>query len=127
HDIDSVTAGWVFPGGQLRRTAGGYLLSGKWQFGSGCTHADVMLGGASVYEGTTPVIGPDGLPEVRVAMLPADAYQIVDTWNTTGLAGSGSHDYKVRDAFVPEDQTFAVGESRRAGPLYSWPGLVYVN
>jgi alkylation response protein AidB-like acyl-CoA dehydrogenase len=126
-DLDCVTAGWVFPGGQLVRAEGGYVLSGKWQFGSGCTHADVMLGGAFVYEGAQPVTGPDGMPEVRVAMLPAGQFEILDTWHTTGLAGSGSHDYKIRQAFVPAEYTFHLGESHRDTPLYSWPGLVYVN
>lgn len=126
-NLDAVTAGWVFPGGQLRPTDGGYELSGKWQFGSGCTHADVILGGALVYDGARPVVGADGLPEVRVAMLRADQFEILDTWYTTGLSGSGSHDYRIRRAFVPAEQTFHVGERRREGPLYAWPGLVYVN
>lgn len=125
--IDAITAGWVFPGGRLQKVDGGYRLSGKWQFGSGCSHADVILGGAIVFNGGKAVIGVDGLPEVRIAMLPADQFEVLDTWYTTGLAGSGSHDYKIQNAFVPEAQTFQLGERKRDGPLYMWPGLVYAK
>jgi alkylation response protein AidB-like acyl-CoA dehydrogenase len=127
NDLDSVTAGWIFPGGHLTVVDGGFKLSGRWQFGSGCTHADIILGGGIVYDGVRPVIGNDGTAEVRVAMLPAERFQVLDTWHTTGLAGSGSHDYKISGAFVPFEQTFHVGDSRREGALYAWPGLVYVS
>src|SRR5918996_2072695 len=89
-DLDAVTAGWVQPGGQLDRFDGGYRLSGRWQFGSGCTHADVMVGGAQVFTDGELVMATDGTPEWRIAMLPADRFDVLDTWDVTGLAGSGS-------------------------------------
>jgi alkylation response protein AidB-like acyl-CoA dehydrogenase len=124
-DPDTVMAGWVVPAGQLHPTDGGYRLSGRWSFGSGCTHADVMIAGAVVVNGGgEPVIGPDGLPQTRIAMLPVDQCEILDTWHTTGLAASGSHDYTVHDVFVPRERTFWWGEGGRDGPLYAWPGLL---
>lgn len=128
-DLDLVTAGWVAPAGKLHRVEGGYRLEGRWQFGSGCTHADVIVGGAIVYDGAAPVIGPGGRPEARVAMLPADGVEIFDTWETTGLAGSGSHDYGIDGAFVPAEQTFRLGDLRRGreGTLYAWPGMFFAN
>jgi indole-3-acetate monooxygenase len=47
-DLDAVTAGWLTPGGNLEVCDGGYRLSGRWSFGSGVTHADVIVGGAQV-------------------------------------------------------------------------------
>jgi alkylation response protein AidB-like acyl-CoA dehydrogenase len=54
-------------------------------------------------------------------------FEIIDNWATTGLAASGSHDYAANDQFVPAAQTFRLGEVRRPGPLYAWPGLFTAN
>jgi len=123
-ELDSVTAGFVLPSGALEVTDGGYRLSGRWSFGSGCTHADVISGGALVTMGGVPLPGPDGQPQARIALLPASEAEVHDTWHTTGLCGSGSHDYSIKDAFVPSGHTFALdGPRRRESTLYSWPGL----
>ena len=62
-DIDDITAGWLFPGGQAVSVDGGYRVSGRWKFASGCTHADVMVAGCIVMnDNGAPVLGPDGMP-----------------------------------------------------------------
>ena len=129
-DLDMITAGWIVPAGKLERAAGGYILTGHWQFGSGCTHADIIIGGGIVTDDGSPVRSRDGSVEIRIAMLSAAEFEILDTWQTTGLAGSGSHDYLVRRAFVPADQTFQfadLAKSSRSGPLYAWPGMFFAN
>lgn len=107
---------------------GGFRVSGRWQFGSGCLHADRIVGGCMIFEDDAPVIGADGLPEVMVAFLPRDDVVIHDTWHTTGLAGTGSNDYSVTDAFVPDGHhfdTFRVGD--RPEPLYRYHGFFFAN
>ena len=53
---------------------------------------------------------------------------MLDTWYTTGLAGSGSNDYTVTDLFVPERHVFRFGDPvQRPEPLYGWPGMFFVN
>jgi indole-3-acetate monooxygenase len=127
-DLDAVTAGLLQPGGQARRAAGGYRVSGRWGFGSGCTHADVLIGGCLVFDGDAPVMTERGLPEWRVMMAPASDWQILDTWYTTGLAGSGSNDYAAADLFVPAEHSFSLFErSRRAEPLYAFNGMFFAN
>ena len=125
-ELDSVTAGWIIPAGTLEVSDGGYRLSGRWSFGSGCTHADVICGGALVTEGGVPKPGPDGQPQWRVALLPATAVEVHDTWHTTGLCGSGSNDYSINGEFVPAGHTFAF-QPRRESTLYRWPGLFIAN
>ncbi|MCU1388874.1 MAG: Acyl-CoA dehydrogenase type 2 domain protein [Ilumatobacteraceae bacterium] len=128
-DLDMVTAGWIFPGGQATRVDGGYSVSGRWSFGSGSNHADVMLGGCLVIgvDGA-PEMDADGLPSVRIMGAPAADWNVGDTWYTTGLAGSGSNDYSCTDLFVPESRSFALSEPvRRSGPLYVLPGAFITN
>jgi indole-3-acetate monooxygenase len=122
-DLDCVTAGQVPPNGLGERVDGGYRLSGHWTFGSGCTHADVIATGFLVTENGKPVMR-GGAPEARIALAPASQFEIIDTWHSTGLAGSGSNDYRVKDLFVPAAQTIAQEDPpRRSEPLYCYFGM----
>jgi alkylation response protein AidB-like acyl-CoA dehydrogenase len=127
-DLDMVTAGMIQPAGRAVRVPGGYRVSGRWGFGSGCTHADVIIGGCLVFEGEQPVLAASGLPLWRVMLAPASAWQVLDTWHTTGLAGSGSHDYTTADLFVPDEHSFSLFDPvRRSEPLYGFPGMFFAN
>lgn len=91
--------------GQATRQAGGYRLTGRWSFSSGCEHAEWVFVGGFVFD-------DDGNPvEMRHFLLPRADYEIIDVWNVAGLCGSGSNDIKVTDAFVPEAHSM------------SWPDL----
>jgi len=62
---------------------------------------------------------PDGIPEWRIMIAQRDDWEILDTWNTTGLRGTGSTDYRCRDLFVPEQRTFSFQDDAvRPGTLY---------
>ncbi len=128
---DLVTAGGVAPAGQGEVTEGGYRLTGRWPFGSGCTHADVFVAGFVVTEGGVPRFGDDGIPDFRVAVFTPSDVEIHDTWFTTGLAGSGSTDYSVRDLLVAESHTFNLLDpnlrSYRPEPLYAYPAMFLSN
>ena len=122
-DLDFVTAGQVPPNGFGERVDGGYRLSGRWTFGSGSTHADVIVGGFLVTENGRPVMSA-GVPLSRVAIAPASKFEVLDTWYSTGLAGSGSNDYRVTDLFVPAEHTITQDDPpRRPEPLYCYFGM----
>src|ERR1700754_2288037 len=125
--LDAITAGWVVPAGTLEVCDGGYRLSGRWSFGSGSTHADVIVGGARGTENGSPRTTADGSPEFRMQMLPAARWQVIDTWDPMGLAGCGSHDYTIADAFVPAENTWVPGQTYRSGPLHTWRGTFTVD
>jgi len=120
---DMVTAGQFTAGrGRLRQIAGGYILNGRFPFGSGITHADVVMSGAMLFdEGGAPTVGPGGIPESRLAFCRADELVIEDTWYTHGLRGSGSTHYRAEEVFIPEDQVLRIDEGLFIGrdTLYS--------
>jgi indole-3-acetate monooxygenase len=121
--IDCVTAGQVPPNGRAERIDGGYRVSGRWTFGSGTTHADVIIGGCLVTKNGQPVMTEKG-PVTRVIAAPASSFEVLDTWHSTGLAGSGSNDYQTSDLFVPDAHTFELDEaSTRPEPLYCYSGM----
>jgi alkylation response protein AidB-like acyl-CoA dehydrogenase len=127
-DPDTITAGLVPPAGNAVAREGGYVINGRWSFGSGCTHADVLVGGCVVMDGDAPRMRDDGNVDWRVMIAPAGSWEILDTWYTTGLAGSGSNDYTTQDLFVPAEHTFSVFDGPRSTePLYSYAGMFAAN
>jgi alkylation response protein AidB-like acyl-CoA dehydrogenase len=127
-DPDAITTGLVQPAGQADVEGNGYLVSGRWAFGSGCTHADVIVGGCLVFEGDAPRAAGDRPFDWRIVAAPAGSFEILDTWHTTGLAGSGSNDYTATNVYVPAEHTFSFYEpTRRGEPLYRFPGMFVTN
>jgi alkylation response protein AidB-like acyl-CoA dehydrogenase len=128
---DAITAGWLAPGGQARETDDGYVVNGRWQFGSGCTHADVIVGGCLIVDRDgqmRPSIHPDQPAEWRIMVMPAVEVTVQDTWYTTGLAGSGSHDYVAEEVLVPAEHTFDLfARPKRGGPLYAFNYMFFSN
>jgi alkylation response protein AidB-like acyl-CoA dehydrogenase len=121
-DPDMITAGqFTTAHGTLARVDGGYRLNGRFPFGSGVTHADVVMSGGALRENGAPVIGPGGMPEGRLAFCRADELTIENTWHTHGLRGSGSTHYRADDVFIPEDQALRIEPAMFANraPLYS--------
>jgi alkylation response protein AidB-like acyl-CoA dehydrogenase len=126
--LDLLTAGLLFPTGRADTVDGGYRVSGRWAFGSGCLHADRIVGGCMIHTDGNPVLGANGLPKMRVLWLPVDAVEIHDTWHTTGLAGSGSNDYSIDDVFVPEEHAFEpFVTGSRPETLYRYHGFFFAN
>jgi indole-3-acetate monooxygenase len=125
-DIDSVTAITFAPPGRAVETRNGFTVNGRWPFASGCQHATWLIGHFAIFDGDSPRLQPNGLPETRFGFLPAKECEIIDTWRTNGLRGSGSHDWTVKDRFIPEPRTFnlAAPTLYRKGPLYTLPNLL---
>lgn len=92
-DVSMLVASSYAPTGQVERVDGGFRLRGTWNFSSGCGHCGwTFLGG---------IVENDGVPEHYTFLVPASDYKIVDVWHVVGLAGTGSNDIQVEDAFVP--------------------------
>jgi alkylation response protein AidB-like acyl-CoA dehydrogenase len=117
-DPIGLVAGAGAPTGTARPVDGGYLLSGRWQFGSGSPHACWFVPGYAL-EGETPRFGP-------MMLLPAKDVEIIDTWSVGGMRGTGSHDFAVHERFVPAAYTMNTADDLplHPGPLYRLPVLL---
>ncbi|HUP91172.1 MAG TPA: flavin-dependent monooxygenase [Solimonas sp.] len=97
-DQKVLIASTYMPKGQVKKVDGGFQFSGRWGFSSGIDHCQwVFLGGLIFNEGQPP--------EYRTFLLPRSDFEVVDTWYTMGLKGTGSKDIVVKGAFVPEYRT----------------------
>jgi alkylation response protein AidB-like acyl-CoA dehydrogenase len=124
-DVNAPCAGSLLFAGKAERIEGGYRVSGRWPFNSGCQHASVFVLTCHIIDKDSKLlIRPEGTPEMRLCYLPSSQVRILDTWESTGLRGSGSHDVEVNGVFVPEAcaASFPDIRSHRLGPLYAHPG-----
>ena len=120
---DAVVAGSINPQGIVIPVDGGYLVSGRWAYASGIGHCDWVLGNCLLAEDDQPA--RRGPREMRFVLMPKAAGTVFDAWNVSGLRGTGSHDFRVDEVFVPAGQTvpaFAVA-SVQAGTLYRMPPM----
>ncbi len=128
-DPDSITGGFAMPKGRARPVEGGLEVSGRWQWGSGTGHCTWIGGGCLVVDGAgKPSPRPsDGL-RVPFVFFDRDDVEIIPTWDVSGLAGTGSNDYAVESAFVPEGRwvEIGVGAATFPNPLtdFSFYGLL---
>ena len=113
-------AGQFAPRGQGHAIEGGYRVNGDFSFGSGTAYAAFIVAGFVPFEAGEPRMRDDGLPEMRVAVLPRERVLFRGNWHVAGLQGTGSFDYGVNDQEVPEGFTFPlfVDTPRTGGSLY---------
>ena len=116
---DVALAGSFNPTGVATPTDGGYRVSGRWAFASGCQHADWFAVHCMVDDGR--------LPPLRMMVVPPGDVDILDTWWVSGLCGTGSHDVSSTPSSCPSATRSA--SSRRAplpGPVGRIPEISVV-
>jgi 3-hydroxy-9,10-secoandrosta-1,3,5(10)-triene-9,17-dione monooxygenase len=120
------------PTGRVECVPGGFRLSGRWSFSSGCDFCDWAAVG-----GIVPQTQGGEPPDARVFLVPRCDYAIDDNWHVVGLCGSGSKDLVLDGAFVPEYRTHSYrdafelrnpGTAVNDAPLYRLPfGIVFAS
>jgi alkylation response protein AidB-like acyl-CoA dehydrogenase len=123
NDPSTITGGVFAPLGRATAVPGGYRVTGRWAFASGCEHCAWLMGGCVVLDDGKPRLLASGAPDTHLLLFPAGEVEIIDTWNVAGLRGTGSHDLAVTDRFVPAARAVSVisGRPRHPGPLYAFP------
>jgi alkylation response protein AidB-like acyl-CoA dehydrogenase len=115
-DPHALAAGVWAPRGRAAVVDGGLRVSGRWPFCSGISHSQWLFAGCVLD-------GGDEVPILRVVALPTAALEILDTWHTSGLRATGSHDAVADDLFVPDHHVLSLLGSRPRidAPLYRFP------
>ncbi|WP_196217851.1 acyl-CoA dehydrogenase family protein [Streptomyces blattellae] len=116
-----VMAGQGSPVGRAEVVEGGYLLSGRWSYGSGIKHTTHAYSGATVFENGSPKLDATGRPALLLTVVPREFVTFGDNWDVLGLSATGSIDYSISERFVPAEWTHParIRHSDRGGSLYS--------
>jgi 3-hydroxy-9,10-secoandrosta-1,3,5(10)-triene-9,17-dione monooxygenase len=99
-----ISASFIFPAGRAHSTEGGYIVSGRWPFCAGVSHADWTMVGAIVQGDEERA----AISEYRIFLLPRTDYRVVDVWRAAGLQAADANDVEAEKVFVPVDRTVAV-------------------
>jgi len=118
-DPNALAAGVWAPRGTATVVDGGVRISGRWSFCSGISHSDWLFAGCFLDD---PGEGAGG-PVMRVAALPTAELEILDTWHTSGLRATASHDALADDLLVPDHRLLSLLDAgpRIDEPLYRFP------
>jgi len=121
-DGPTTLAGALNPPAAATRVEGGWRISGQVPFASGCHNATWMAMPAAEMENGQPKADPEtGLPAIMGLVFRADEVEILDTWHTTGLRGTGSADILATDLFVPDRRSALVGPLENPAPGFEGP------
>jgi alkylation response protein AidB-like acyl-CoA dehydrogenase len=118
----SVVANTPAPSAQAVVVPGGYRVTGRQGFSTGCRHAAWIAPHAQIID-NGQVRLENGQPETRYMFVPVAEVELLDTWTVRGMRGTGTHHFAVHDVFVPAERTVlsATAPLREPGPLYKIP------
>jgi alkylation response protein AidB-like acyl-CoA dehydrogenase len=127
HRADTVIAGTaVMGGGRAVPVDGGYRVTGRWPFGTGCQESSWMLGSFQILDGDQPRRSPDGSSVYwRGVFQRSDAQIVEGSWDVAGLRATGSFDWTVKDVFLPERRTMVHAGVPLDNQWKRWPGVSY--
>lgn len=112
-DPKAITGGVYAPNGKATRVDGGWSVTGSWSWGSGSQHCTWITGGTQTDDGG-----------FHLMFLDAADVTIQDTWYSSGLRGTGSHDFSVDGAFVPDGRSV---QPRSQKPTIDCPLAAFPN
>jgi indole-3-acetate monooxygenase len=113
-------------GGTAIPVDGGYRVSGRWQFGSGCNEASWMLGSFQIVDDGKPRTSPEGKPLFWRGIFQRSEAEIVPgSWDVAGLRGTGSFDWTIDDIFLPVRRTMPHLGAPLDNQWNRWPGVTY--
>jgi len=113
-------------GGRAVPVEGGYRVTGRWPFGTGCQESAWMLGSFQIMDGGEPRRSPDGTSVYWRGVFARSEARVVDgSWDVAGLRATGSFDWTVEDIFLPERRTMVHAGVPLDNQWSRWSGLSY--
>jgi alkylation response protein AidB-like acyl-CoA dehydrogenase len=111
--------------GKAEKVQGGYIINGMWKYASGASHASLFSFSCILVQNDEPIINEDGAHKTRSFIVPKDQVTIVSLWNSYGLKATASHNFQIKDVFVPDSFSFDLNEPSifADGLLYKFPFL----
>lgn len=120
---DVVTCGVFAPMGRAVEDGDDYVVNGKWQWASGSANCDWLMGGCAIIADGAPKKLPNGALDSRMLIFPREKVELIDSWNVSGLCGTGSGEMQVKDLRVRKERSASIVVDRphASGALYAFP------
>jgi alkylation response protein AidB-like acyl-CoA dehydrogenase len=122
-DATTVSGGVFAPMGKAVVDGDDYIVTGRWAWASGSANCQWLVGGALIFDDGRLRTLPGGAPDHRMMIFPASDVELIDTWDASGMRGTGSGDMAVTAVRVPRARSvsFITDRPHEAGPLYAFP------
>jgi alkylation response protein AidB-like acyl-CoA dehydrogenase len=122
-DPGLVVSGALNPLGRAEPVEGGVRVSGQWPFASGCENSHYFWGQCIVQRDGERERDAQGAVALLEVLVPSSEFEVVDTWSVSGMRGTGSHDVRVDEVFVPAERVTRVygGAPHETGTLFRLP------
>lgn len=124
-DPENISGGVFAPMGRADIDADNYQVTGRWNWGSGAANCTWLAGGCTIWENGEMRRLANGAPETRMVIFPADKAELADDWHVSGLRGTGSGSFRVKDLRVPKSHSVSLTEDKplEEGALYKFPAF----
>lgn len=125
NDPLTITGGVFAPMGKAIADGEDFIVSGRWQWGSGSANCTWLCGGSMIFDDGELRKLPSGRPDARMMVFPADEAELIDTWHVMGLKGTGSGDIAVENIRVPKGRSVSLVADKPLidGALYKFPAF----
>ena len=121
-DPGLILAGVFAPRGRAVEDGDHYIVNGRWQWGSNSPNAKAIMGGCVVMRNGEPVLLPSGIPDSRMVMVPVAQAELMGNWDVSGLSGTGSQDFAIKNRRVPKAMSAGlITDKPLKRPLYAFP------
>jgi len=100
-----------------------FIVSGRWAWASGSANCQWLIGGALIFDDGVLRTLPGGAPDHRMMLMPRGEVELIDTWDSVGMRGTGSGDMAARSVRVPRGRSvsFITDSPVESGSLYAFP------
>ena len=108
-DPEVIVSGALNPQGRATVETGGLRVSGRWLMASGCQNSDYFWGQCILVDDQGEFQRAEaGQVQLREVLVDTSSVNILDTWHSSGICGSGSHDVEMKDVFIPDERVTTV-------------------
>ncbi len=122
-DAMTITGGVFAPMGKAISEGDDFIVSGRWSWASGSANCDWLVGGALIFDDGKLRTLANGAPDHRMMVFPRADVELIDTWDASGMRGTGSGDMAVTALRMPQKRSvsFITDAPQHDGPLYAFP------
>lgn len=122
-DPATISGGVFAPLGKAVVDGDDYVVSGRWSWASGSANCQWLIGGAIIFDAGVMRLLPNGAADHRMMIFARKDVELIDTWDASGMRGTGSGDMAVNNVRIPRlrSVSFMTDAPRETGPLYAFP------
>jgi len=104
-----------------------YRISGKWRYATGAPYLTHFTLNAKILENGIQLRNNDGSPRVRSFVIPKDAVQVIEDWNTMGLQATATYSFAVKGYMAHKSCGFSYNDSYLPHPVFKIPFALFAD